>query len=367
MKISLREGAFQQGDRFFMLIVGVLSIVGVVMVWSSSSYSAFQTFRDPNYYLKEHLIRLGLGLGLFILAYHFDYHFFRRLSLIPWVITLGGLLVALAVGSRWVKILGISIQPSEFARLALIIFLADWCSRHAKKLQGTWKGFAFSISMIIITVALVVLEPSYSASAMILLSGVLVVVMAGVPFLHLLSLLIPLVPVAAYVAILAPYRWLRIINFLNPMSDPQGAGYQSAQSLIAIGSGQILGKGTGMSGQKFQFLPEAHCDFIYSILCEEWGFIGGALILGLFILFLIRGIRIAKRAPDQFGFLLAGGLVLSISLFAFINIGVSLAILPVTGLPLPFISYGGSALLSNMAACGLILNISRHTESPEAV
>ncbi|MCX6640480.1 MAG: putative peptidoglycan glycosyltransferase FtsW [bacterium] len=367
MKLGLREPAFQHGDRIFIATLGLLSIFGLVMIYSSSSYMAFQSHGDPYYYLKEHLLRLGLGLALFLIAYNFDYHHLRRVSLVPWLITLVGLVIALALRSRWLSIFGISLQPSEFARIALIIFLADWCSRHAKRLQSTWKGFAFAISIILITVALVVIEPSYSASAMIFLSAGLVVLMAGAKWAHVSAMVVPLIPIAAVVAVAAPYRLQRVMAFFNPLADPKGAGYQSLQSLIAVGSGQIIGKGPGMSGQKFQFLPEAHCDFIFSILCEEWGFIGGGILLALFLTFLVRGVRIALRAPDQFGFLLAGGLVLSIALFAFINIAVSLAILPVTGLPLPFVSYGGSALLANMIACGLILNVSRHTDSPEAI
>jgi cell division protein FtsW len=202
---------------------------------------------------------------------------------------------------------------------------------------------------------------------MMLLACFLLLFFAGARWKHLAITALPLIPAGIGVAILEPYRLKRVLSFLNPLSDPQGADYQSIQSLIAVGSGQIFGVGIGSSGQKNQFLPEAHCDFIYSILCEEMGFIGGILLLGLFFLFVWRGIKVAMRAPDQFGFLLAGGLTFSIALFILMNISVALGVVPVTGLPLPFISYGGSALLANLTACGVILNVSRHTHSPEAI
>jgi cell division protein FtsW len=193
------------------------------------------------------------------------------------------------------------------------------------------------------------------------------VFLAGARIKHIAYSIVAILPVGVMVAAMEPYFWRRVKSFFDPTADPQGIGYQSNQSLIAIGSGKIFGVGMGMSLQKNDFLPEAHCDFIFSILCEEKGFAGAMIVLALFFLFVWRGFKIARTAPDPFGFLLAGGLMFSIVLFTLVNISVALGLIPVTGLPLPFISYGGSALIANLGACGVILNISRHAQSPEAI
>lgn len=367
---GLKDMPSRHGDRLFILSLVGLCVTGVIMVYSSSFFKAFETYRDPYFFLKGHLIRLSIGLFLFMLAYRIDYHRLRRWSIAPFIVSLGLLVAVLFTGSgvhRWISIGGVTLQPSEFARVALVIYLADWCSRNTNRLRQPWTGFLSVLAVIVVTAGLVMVEPSYSAAVMILISGVVLLVMAGAKWRHLFAAVLPAVPLAVYMAIKTPYRLERVLNFLNPLSDPQGAGYQSIQSKIAVGSGQIWGFGFGMSGQKFYFLPEAHCDFIFSILCEETGFIGAVAVISLFALFFWRGIRIAIRSRDQFGFLLAGGLLFSIILFTLVNIGVALGFLPVTGLPLPFISYGGSALIANLIACGIILNVSRHAMSPESI
>lgn len=364
------ETPSSHGDRLFIVTLIILCTLGILMVYSSSFYKAFDSYRDPYFYLKEHLVRLGIGFCLFLIAYRFDYHWLRRWSILPLIVCLMALVWVLFSGdgvNRWLTVLGIRLQPSEFARLALVIYMADWCSRNSKKLQDSFSGFIFMILLILLTTGLVIMEPSYSAGVMIFLSGAMLLVLSGARWRYLFSVMLPALPAVAYLAIAQPYRFVRLLTYLNPMADPLGAGYQVTQSKIAVGSGQVWGLGFGMSGQKFHFLPEAHCDFIFSIFCEERGFIGGAIVVLLFIILVWRGLRIARRAPDQFGFLLAGGLTASIALFALVNIGVTLGVLPVTGLPLPFISYGGSALIANLIACGIMLNVSRHTDSPEAI
>ncbi|TKJ41488.1 putative lipid II flippase FtsW [candidate division LCP-89 bacterium B3_LCP] len=353
------------GDRLFILSIALLCAVGILMVYSSSFYMAWQDFRNPYYFLKRHSLRLLIGFVAFMAAYKFNYHHLRRWSIIPLIISIILLIWVLITGSRWISVGGITLQPSEFARIALLVYLADWCSRNANKLRQSPKGFLFVLTLVMITTGLVMAEPSYSAAVMILISGVALLVMSGVKWRYLIAAALPILPVAGYMAVAASYRFRRVFSFLNPLADPQGAGYHTIQSKIAVGSGQIWGFGFGMSGQKFHFLPESHCDFIFSILCEERGFIGAALVLLLFILFFWRGIRIAVKARDHFGFLLAGSLIFCIAFFALVNIGVALGSLPVTGLPLPFISYGGSALITNLLACGIVLNVSKHNNSPE--
>jgi cell division protein FtsW len=356
----------RHGDRWFIFALVTLCAAGLLMVYSASFFMARETFHDPFRLLKDHALRLGLGTILFLLAYSVDYHRLRDWSLWILCFCLVLLLAVLFVGKgahRWI----FGIQPSEFARIALVVYMADWCSRHTKRLQTDKNSYLFALGIIAVPVTLVVIEPSFSAATMMAIAGGLLLFFAGAQFKHLAWTILPAVPLAAIVAIMKPYRVRRIFAFLYPDADPLGAGYHTLQSLIAVGSGQIFGVGPGQSGQKNQFLPEAHCDFIYSILCEEWGFIGGIAILGLFFIFIWRGIKIALKAPDQFGFLLAAGLVCSIVLFVLAHLFVALGMAPVTGLPLPFISYGGSALIANMTACGVILNISRHAQSPESI
>lgn len=356
----------RHGDKLFAISLISLCAIGLLMVYSASFYMARETYHDPFHFMKDHAIRLGIGALFFLITYTVDYHRLRGWS--RWI--LGGCLVllmmALVMGTgarRWV----FGIQPSEFARVALILYLADWCSRHSRRLQEDWQAYAIGMCIIAVPVSLVVIEPSFSASSMIALGGVMVLFLAGARLRDLAYTVLPAVPVALVVAIMKPYRVRRIFAFLHPDADPLGASYHTIQSLIAVGSGQLFGVGPGASGQKNQFLPEAHCDFIYSILCEEWGFLGGMLLLILFFIFIWRGIKIALKAPDQFGFLMAAGLVCSIGLFTLAHLLVALGLAPVTGLPLPFVSYGGSALIANMAACGVILNISRHAQSPESI
>jgi cell division protein FtsW len=360
----------RHGDRLFVMSLAVLCAVGILMVYSASFFMARETYHDPFHFLKDHAFRLGLGTMLFLAAYSVDYHRLRgwsRLILGACMILLVAVLFVGSGAHRWITLFGIRIQPSEFARIALVVYLADWCSRHSKRLQDDYHTYLLALGIIAAPVLLVVIEPSFSASSMIALAGGILLFMAGARLKHLALTILPAVPVGLLVAIMKPYRVRRFLAFLFPDADPLGAGYHTIQSLIAVGSGQLFGVGPGASGQKNKFLPEAHCDFIYSILCEEWGFIGGMLILVLFFIFIWRGIKIALKAPDQFGFLLAAGLTCSIGLFVVAHLLVALGLAPVTGLPLPFVSYGGSALIANMTACGLILNISRHAQSPESI
>lgn len=364
------EAPSRHGDRLFIIAVVMLCAVGLVLVYSASFVKGFVMFRDPFHFLKDHAIRLVMGTFFFFAAYRIDYHNLRQRGLWLLLLCMLFLIAVLFVGSgarRWINLFGVTVQPSEFTRIALVIYLADWCSRHSRKLQENWRVYVFAVLIILLPASLVVIEPSFSAAVLITLAGLLMLFLAGARLKHLGITALPVVVIGAIVAVQAPYRMRRLLAFLDPLADPQGIGYHSHQSLIAVGSGQILGVGMGMSGQKNLFLPEAHCDFIFSILCEEKGFIGGAALLLLFFLFTWRGFRIARKAPDQFGFLLAGGLTFSIVLFILTNISVSLALMPVTGLPLPFVSYGGSALIANLTACGIILNVSRHTQSPEAI
>jgi len=363
---------YRHGDALFLVALGSLCAIGLLMVFSSSSYKAQAAYGDPFYFLKSHTLRLALGIILFFAAYRLDYHRLRRWSRWGFAVWMVMLLFVLVLPSRngthrWLEIFGFSMQPAEFARVALLIYLADWCSRHANRLEKTWSAYLTALAMILAPVGLVVIEPSYSEALMIAASGALIIFLAGAQIKKLALTAAAALPIGLVVALLKEYRVDRIPAFFYPEADPRGAGYHILQSLIAVGSGRLWGLGPGMSGQKKGFLPEAHCDFIYSILCEEIGFIGGALLLIIFLVFVWRGARVTLKAPDQFGFLLASGLMASIVLFIIVNLSVALGLMPVTGLPLPFVSYGGSALIANLISCGIVMNISRHTQSPEAI
>jgi cell division protein FtsW len=364
---------YKHGDPIFLVALVSLCIIGLLLVFSSSSYKADQIYHNPFYFLKSHALRLAFGLIMFFAAYRLDYHSLRRWSRWGLMLWAGMLLLVLALPPtrngthRSLDLFGFSLQPSEFARVGLLIYLADWCSRHANRLEKTWSAFLLALGIILAPVALVVIEPSFSQALMLAASGIIVLFLAGAQIKRLILVAVAAIPVGLVVALLKGYRELRFTSFFNPEADPKGSGYHVLQSLIAVGSGRLWGLGPGMSGQKKGFLPEAHCDFIYSILCEEIGFIGGLLLLLLFLIFVWRGARIAWKAPDQFGFLLAAGLLFSIVLFIMVNISVTLGLIPVTGLPLPFVSYGGSALIANLISCGIIMNVSRHAQSPEAI
>ncbi|MFH1861337.1 MAG: putative lipid II flippase FtsW [bacterium] len=368
--ISLAPSKTDHADHWFIAALVVICGIGVLMVYSSSYYTAYIAQGDPFYYLKRHFIRLGIGLVLLLLAYHTDYHHLRRLSGLLLGVSGAALFAVLFTGADVARSFGFgafNVQPSEFARIALIIFLADWCSRNSHRLENFWSGFAPIIAIIGVITYLVFREPSFSMASLILISAGIVLFFAGANTKHILSIGGVALILGAIAVIQKPYRWARIKSFLNPLADPLGAGYQSNQSQIAVGSGQWAGVGFGQSGQKFGYLPEAHSDFIYSIHCEETGFIGAVILLLLFGLLIWRGYAIALKSTDQFGFLLAAGLTFCIALTVAANVAVVLALVPVTGLPLPFISYGGSALIAELIACGIILNISKHSQSPESI
>lgn len=352
----------------YMLVatIGLLGM-GLVMVYSASAVLAFHEFGDPYYYLKRQLIFAGLGLAAMYFTMNVDYWVWKKYAKIGLIVCFVLLAIVLIPGigvvrggaRSWLGIGSFGIQPSEFMKLAMIIFLAKFLSEHQAKLAKFTTGLLPPLGIVGVAFGMIMLQPDLGSGAVLVGASLLVIYSAGARMTHLAGL--AMAGAAGFVGLIlaAPYRMKRITGYLDPWSDPLGSGYQIIQSLFAIGPGGLVGLGLGASRQKHSYLPEPQTDFIFSIVAEELGFIGGALMLGLFLLLVWRGMRTAITAPDTFGSLLAVGIVGIVGVQVFINIGVVIGLLPVTGITLPLISAGGSSLTLLLTALGILLNVSR--------
>ena len=350
----------------------VLVCIGIVMIYSSSSIYAWERYGDSFYFLKRHLIFLFVGIIFTFLAMIIDYRKFKEYSQVMLWVAIILLVLVLVPGigreisgaRRWFRYKFISFQPSEFVNLALIIYIADFVCRKADKMKILIEGFLPPICVLGLVTFLILLQPDLGT--IIALGSVVLIMLyiAGVRGRHILTLILCSLPVLYLLVFSVPYRRARILAFLNPWLDPKGVGFQIIQSQIAIGSGGLFGRGLGHSQQKLFYLPAAHTDFIFSIIGEELGLFGTFGVIVLFMIFIQQGLKIIKNAQDRFGYFLALGLVLMISLKAIINIGVSCGVFPTKGLPLPFISYGGSSLIFDMVSLGILINIARTGEYP---
>lgn len=341
--------------------------LGIVMIYSASGVYAFQELGDSMYYLNRHLLFLLIGFlaTFFIMA--MDYRDLKKYAkpLILLAIFLLILVLIPHIGKasfgarRWFKLGPFQFQPSEFAKMVLLIYSADYLARKQNKMTE-WKGGLLPLLAVLGTICLLIVKQPDLGNSFLAASMVIVLIfVAGARVWHLGVLILMMLPFLIYLIVKVPYRMARIMAFLDPWNDPQGAGFQLTQSQIALGSGGFWGAGLGKSLQKLFYLPAAHTDFIFSIIGEELGLIGTLAVVVLFALFIWQGGRIAKRTKDPFGYYLAVGIVAMLGLQTIVNLGVSIGALPTKGLPLPFISYGGSALIFNMMAVGLLLNISR--------
>lgn len=358
-------------DPLMLMATAFILIIGIVMVYSASAVLAFHDFGDRFYYVKRQVIFAVLGIAAMIVTMNTSYWSWKKAAK-PGLILCFGLLVIVLIpgvgvvrgGARsWLGISSFGIQPSEFMKLGMILFLAKWLSSTESRNRITMftRGFMPPLLLVFTAFGLIMLQPDLGTGVVMIGAALLLIYSAGARILHLSWL--GMVGAAGLVGLIiaAPYRLLRITAFLDPWKDPLGAGYQSIQSLYAIGPGGLTGLGLGMSRQKFSYLPEPQTDFIFSIIGEELGFIGGAFVLFLFAVLVWRGIRTAMTAPDAFGSLLAIGIVGMIAVQVIINICVVIGMMPVTGITLPFISYGGSSLTLMLTAVGILLNISRYS------
>jgi len=350
----------------------ILICIGVVMIFSASSIYAWEKYKDSFFFLKRHLSFLVVGLFLTFLVMSIDYRKFRRFAKPLLIFSLFLLVLVLIPGisrevsgaRRWFRYKFISFQPSELAGMAIIIYIADFISRKDKVIKTFLKGFLPPVCVLGLCTLLILLQPDLGTALAIGVVVFIVLFVSGVRASYLLSIILVSLPLLSILIFSVPYRKMRILSFLNPWLDPKGSGFQIIQSQIALGSGGIFGVGLGHSKQKLFYLPAAHTDFIFSIIGEELGLIGTLGVIILFMIFIQQGLKIIKHASDKFGYFLSLGLVSMISLKAIINVSVSCGLLPTKGLPLPFISYGGSSLIFDMLSLGLLLNIGRTGEYP---
>ena len=351
----------------------LLLAVGVVMVYSASSYYAMFHNNDSMHYLKRQLIWSVLGVVSMMIMMSVDYHKLKKiiLPLIP--ITILALLAVFAFpgvngAKRWIQLGPLSFQPSELAKYVVVLYLAMFLERKGDYVKSLKKGVIPCFLIAGIFAGLVLAEKNLSIASVIMIVTFIMVYSSGARNQHMFGLVMPtLGAAAAAFAFLEPYRRARMLNFINPWKDPAGNGYQLIQSFYALGAGGVTGLGLGQSRQKMLYMPEPHNDFIFSIIGEELGLIGCIVIILLFVVFVWRGIRVAIKARDTFGSLLAIGITSVIAVQSIINIAVVTGSMPVTGVPLPFISYGGTSLVINLIAMGILLNISRQVEGKEKI
>ena len=359
---KVRLGAF---DYQFLLITLILVAFGLVMLYSASSSRAYAAQDGDSMYFVKRQIFFGLGLGvpLMIAFMSIDYHFLAKFSGLFYGVGIFLLILVLVPGvgttaggaTRWI----FGFQPSEFIKFATIIMVAWYLDTYKEYIGKFGKGFLPCLAILAVVAFLLMLEPHFSATILIVFTGMLMMFAAGAKISHFAVLSVPAILGGIALVIKSPYRLQRIVAFADPFADKQGSGWQIVQSLYAMGSGGVFGVGFGQSRQKYMSLPEPHNDFIFSVLAEELGWVGVIIVIALFVCLVVRGIKIAQKAPDKLGMLIVVGCIGLIGVQALINIGVVSASFPVTGMPLPFFSYGGSALAVTLAEIGMILNVSR--------
>jgi cell division protein FtsW len=356
-----------QIDKWLFSATVGLALFGVVMVYSASAVIAQSENHSQFHYVFKQGVWTTLGFVVMFMAMRFDYQRLNR----RWIVY-GGLLVTifllLAVfafspvngARRWIKFGGMSAQPSEIAKLALAMFLAYFLAKRAGEEGSFWKTFLPCMIPLGILAGLVAREPDLGTALMLAIISMTMCFAAGVRPRHVVYAAIPGLLYVGKMVIFTPFRWRRMATFIDPWADQQGSGYQVVQSLIAVGSGGPHGLGFAQGHQKLLFLPFAHSDFIFAVIGEELGLIGALIVVSVFAVFLWRGMRAALRAPDRFGMLLGIGIVVGIVAQALLNMSVVLALVPTKGIPLPFISYGGSSLVPTLAGVGILLNISQY-------
>jgi len=353
-------------------VIVTLVCIGIVMIYSASSIYAWERYNDGFFFLKRHLVFVFLGAALAFYAMSLDYRNLKRWAKPLLIFSVFLLILVLIPGigrevagaRRWFRFKYISFQPSELANLAMIIYVADFISRKGDDIKTFLKGFLPPVCILGFVALLILIQPDLGTT---LALGIVVFIMlfvAGIRPVYLLSIILAGLPMLYVLIFNVPYRRARILAFLNPWLDPKGSGFQIIQSQIALGSGGIFGQGLGHSKQKLFYLPAAHTDFIFSIIGEELGLLGTLGIIILFMVFIQQSLKVIKNSPDKFGYFLSIGLVSMICLKAGINIGVSCGILPTKGLPLPFISYGGSSFIFDLVSVGMLINIARSGEYP---
>jgi len=357
----------RQPDYFILLFALILLSIGITMVFSISSVVGYNTFNDSFYFIKRHLFSLIFGFFLAIGAYSVDLSFYKKIA--PWTIIVSPVLLILTYipffsvtsggSSRWVNIFGLSFQPSEVVKVLMIIYLANAIVNKKEEIKDFFFGLMPLLSVVGLITLMILKSPDLGSTIIILTTSLFMLFVGGSSVWSLGAVSVVGIRVTTWLIWRTPYQKDRFLAFLNPWADPLGKGFHLVQSLIAIGSGGFWGVGLGQSTQKFSYLPQQFTDFIYSIICEELGLVGGIAILVIFILLVSRGFRIAYLTNDRFVQLLAAGISFLLLLQAILNIMVATSMVPPTGLTLPFISYGGSSLVSSLVMVGVLANLSR--------
>ncbi|NTV97768.1 MAG: cell division protein FtsW [Chlorobiaceae bacterium] len=358
--------------KLLLLIIAVLMCAGIAIVYSSGAGWAENKYSSSEYFLWRQLFFSALGIATMFLVAQIDYHVFWKTSkimLFASIILLTALLAMKAVhiisgAARWIGFGPLKFQVSDFAKYALIFHFSRLISEKQGYIKDLNNSYYPLLTLLMAVVALVALEPNFSTASLIAIIGFLLMFIGGVSIRYLIATFSLLIPIAGVFAIAAPYRVARLLSFFS--GDEKGLSYQVVQALIGLGNGGLLGLGIGASKQRELYLPLSYNDFVFVVVGEEYGFVGAVAVIALFAGFLVCGLIIAKHAPDNFGRFVACGITIAISLFAFINIAVACHLLPTTGVALPFISYGGTALLFNSLGVGILLSIAGHKKRMQA-
>jgi cell division protein FtsW len=355
-------------DSWLLFCVILLVGIGVIMTYSASAVLAKERYGDSLYFLKRMLIFASLGFAGMTVAMKFSYLRMRMLVYPLLIISLGLMALVFVPGigrtiggaTRWIRLGSVTFQPSEAAKIAMIIFLAYSLEKKSKSIRSFTVGFVPHVVFMGVVSVFVLYQRDFGTAATIAAITWMMMYVAGVRTPYLLGMIGAVLPIAVYLISQTDYRKQRILTFLNPWDDQYGSGFQMIQSFVAFNQGGLFGRGLGQGRQKLFYLPEAHTDFIFSVIGEELGLVGALLVISFFGFFCYRGLRIALAAPDLFGRYLAIGCTLLIGLEAILNMGVVMGLLPTKGLTLPFISYGGSSLVTSLMAVGILLNISTY-------
>jgi cell division protein FtsW len=352
--------------RSILLPVLILVGIGVLMIYSSTALMSMRKYGSGAHYLWNHLFTVAVGIATMGVLLKFDYLKLRPVVYVLMGISLVSLVLVFVPGigisangaRRWLRLWPTTFQPSELVKIVMVIFLADYMDKNIQRMKEFRYGIVVPVAVMVTFQVIIMLQPDFGAVMSLGILTIGLLILGGARLVHVVALLLVSMPAVFVLVMSSSYRMKRIMCFTDPWKEPFGCGFQLVQSFIAFGSGRFFGVGLGGSKQKLYFLPEVHTDFIFSIIGEELGLLGALAVLGVFLWFLIKGIRVSMRLTDPFSYFLTIGLTMMVGGQAIINFAVSTGLMPTKGLPLPFVSYGGSALLINMAAAGILINIS---------